>query len=204
MFVINGKKFIPGPNEIHDIILNILFTMKILFSDNSLHDLLNFRGDVIQNYAKDGFEVVLVAPKNQEYVPAYPNVRYIPVELNRSGMNPLKELRYMMTLYRIYQKERPDYIFHYTIKPNIYGSIAARMCGIPSTAMIAGLGYVFNKKGIGNMIARWLYRFALRFPEHVFVLNASNRDIVLRKRIATPRQLILLPGGEGINLEQFQ
>lgn len=177
---------------------------KILFSDNSLHDLLNFRGDVIEHYASEGFDVVLVAPQNQEYHPSYPNIRYIPVDLNRSGMNPWKELKYLRSLYRIYRRERPDYIFHYTIKPNIYGSIAAHLCGIPSTAMIAGLGYVFNKGGIGNWIARLLYRFAMRFPEHVFVLNAGNRDVVLNKHIATSRQLIFLTGGEGINLKKFQ
>ncbi len=177
--------------------------MKILFSDNSLRDLLNFRGDVIRSYAAEGHEVVLVAPQICEYEPEQPNIRHIPVMMERSGMNPVHELRYLWTLYKIYRCERPDYIFHYTIKPNIYGSIAARLLRIPSTAMIAGLGYVFNKGGVGSAVARTLYRFAMRFPEHVLVLNAYNRDVVVEKRIATPRQVILLPGGEGINLEHF-
>ena len=178
--------------------------MKILFSDNSLRDLINFRGDVINDYAVNGFEVVLVAPKTCDFTSQSTNVKYIPVDFKRSGMNPFADLRYMRSLWRIYHRERPDYIFHYTIKPNIYGSIAAKICGIPSTAMIAGLGYVFNKSGIGNLIARCLYRFAMRFPEHIFVLNTSNRDLVLDKHIATSRQLILLSGGEGINLNKYQ
>lgn len=177
---------------------------KILFCDNSLRDLINFRGDVINNYASNGFEVILVAPANYDYRPDFPNIRCIPVELNRSGLNPVKELLYMKTLYKIYRKEKPDYIFHYTIKPNIYGSIAARLCHIPSTAMIAGLGFVFNKNGIGSLIARGLYRFAMRFPEHIFVLNKSNRDVVLERHMATSEQLILLSGGEGINLNKYQ
>lgn len=177
---------------------------KILFCDNSLKDQINFRGDVINSYAADGVEVLLVSPLNCEYKPEYPNIHHIDIELNRSGKNPLRELRYLRTLYRIFDKEKPDYIFTYTIKPNIYGSIAAHLCKIPSTAMIAGLGYVFNKKGIGNWIARNLYRFALRFPEYIFVLNSVNRKIVLEKRIATERQLILLTGGEGINLEKYK
>lgn len=176
---------------------------KILFSDNSLRDLINFRGDVINSYADDGFEVVLVAPKTCEYQPTRPNIRYIPIELSRSGMNPLAELKYLRTLFNIYRKERPDYIFHYTIKPNIYGSMAAKMCGIPSTAMIAGLGYVFTNKGIGSAVARMLYRFAMRFPEHILVLNAYNKELVLEKRIGSSGQVILLPGGEGVNLRHF-
>ena len=177
---------------------------KILFSDNSLRDLINFRGDIINSYANDGFEVILVAPKTCDYNPALSNIRYIPVEMSRSGMNPLAELKYLRTLYRIYKSERPDYIFHYTIKPNIYGSLAARLCHIPSTAMIAGLGYVFNNNGLGSRIARTLYRFAMRFPQHILVLNNYNREVVLKERIATVRQLILLPGGEGINLNKYQ
>lgn len=177
--------------------------MKILFCDNSLRELLNFRGDVIRFYVAEGYEVVLVAPRTCEYEPILPGIRFIPITMTRSGMNPLRELRYLWRLYYIYRKERPDYIFHYTIKPNIYGNIAARLLRIPSTAMIAGLGYVFNKGGLGSAVARKLYRFAMRFPEHVLVLNAYNRDVVLKKRIATIRQVILLPGGEGINLERF-
>ena len=175
---------------------------KILFCDNSLKEQLNFRGDVINNYAVDGFEVVLVSPLNCEYCPPYPNIRHIPVELNRSGMNPLKEFRYFKTLFRIYCKERPDYIFHYTIKPNIYGTLAAKSCRIHSSAMVAGLGYVFNKSGVGNKIARSLYKFALRFADYVFVLNAYNYEY-LRDKFVSRKKLILLKGGEGVDLKHF-
>lgn len=181
----------------------MLSNKKILFCDNSLRELVNFRGDVINSYASDGFKVVLVAPKTCDYSPTLPNICYIPIKMTRSGMNPLTELQYLWTLYRIYRRERPNYIFHYTIKPNIYGSIAAKLCHIPSTAMIAGLGYVFNNNSLGSRIARVLYRFAMRFPQHIFVLNNYNKEVVLKERIATVQQLILLPGGEGINLSCF-
>lgn len=177
---------------------------KILFCDNSLYDLLNFRGDVIENYLLDGYEIVLVAPQTSMLTNKPTGLKYIPVQLNRSGMNPFHDLKYMWNLIKIYRKEHPDYIFHYTIKPNIYGSLAAKLCGIPSTAMIAGLGYVFDNKGIGCAVARKLYRFALKFSHKVMVLNSYNRDLVIEKKIATPEQVILLPGGEGINLDRFR
>ena len=176
--------------------------MKVLFCDNSLRSLINFRNDVICSYAKDGWEVVLVAPKDFEYHPDYGNIKYIEVKMHRSSKNIFKDTLYFHTLYSIYRKERPDYIFHYTIKPNIYGTVAARLCNIPSTAMLPGLGYAFNKTG-GSAIARSLYRMALRFSDYVMVLNRYNRDVVLREKIAVPRQLILLKSGEGINLEYF-
>lgn len=177
---------------------------KILFCDNSFRDLINFRGDVIYSYAADGYEVVLVAPHNADFQFPYSNVRYIPIEMHRSGMNPLKEWVYMNRLMKIFRVEKPDYVFTYTIKPNIYGSIAAALCRIPSTAMIAGLGYVFDNNGIGSRIARILYRYALQFPEHVLVLNSYNRDLVIEKRMARQEQVILLPGGEGLDLNKFK
>lgn len=100
-------------------------------------------------------------------------------------------------------REKPNYIFHYTIKPNIYGSLAAAILRIPSTAMIAGLGYVFTGNNLGCKIARILYRFAMRFPEKIFVLNQYNRDVIVSTKIAEKDKIILLPGGEGVNLDKF-
>ena len=180
--------------------------MKILFSDNSLWGLLNFRGCIIRQFILKGYDVVLVAPMDPEgrQMKIPDGAKYIPIIMNRAGVNPVADLYYYYRVRKIYRQEHPDYIFHYTIKPNIYGSLAARLCGIPSTAMVAGLGYVFNNKGIGNVVARRLFRFALRFPQHIFVLNAFNKALMLEKRIARPEQIIFLEGGEGINLSYYQ
>lgn len=177
--------------------------MKILFCDNSLRELLNFRKVVIDAYVAWGYEVVLVAPENCDYKPVSPRIKVVPVNMNRSGKNPFQDLKYCNTLRGIYKKEKPDYIFHYTIKPNIYGTLAAAMCGIRSSAMIAGLGYVFNKAGAGNRVARGLYRFALRFADFVLVLNDYNDRFLREKRIVSTQKLILLRGGEGVDLSHF-
>lgn len=177
---------------------------KILFCDNSLRELINFREDVINSYAKDGYDVILVAPCNMEYLPPYPNIRHVHISFSRSSKNPFSEMSYLIRLFRIYRKEQPDYIFHYTIKPNIYGNIAAKLCGIRSTSIVAGLGYAFNKGGVGNMVARILFRFSMQFAEYIIVLNTYNRDLLLSKRIAQSSQIILLTGGEGINLEYYK
>lgn len=178
-------------------------TKTILFCDNSLRELLNFRGEVIDYFASSGYRVILVAPKNIQVNNLAPNICVYPIQLNRSGKNPIGELKYFNVLRSIYKKEKPEYIFHYTIKPNIYGTIAAKWCGIPSTVMIAGLGYVFNGGGLGNFVARSLYKFALRFTDKVFVLNAGNKALLKEKNMVSPDKVILLEGGEGINLERF-
>lgn len=176
---------------------------KIIFNNNSLHGLTLFRKDVYDSYAKDGVEVVLVAPKDCEFQSEYSNIRFIPVTMHSAGTNPIEDFRYFMQLLKIYREEKPDYIFHYTIKPNIYGSIAAKLCEIPSTVMVAGLGSAFNG-GLKNDIIVCLYRFALQFPEHVLVLNQYNKEVLLNRKIVKNEKLIWLHGGEGINLEKFK
>ncbi len=177
--------------------------MKILFCDVSLNGQLNFRGDVIKYYASKGHEIILVSPQDQEYSWPTSNVKYINVKFNRSSKNPLHDLVYLIKLCRIYRREKPDYIFHYSIKPNIYGTFAAFINGIPSTVMLAGLGYVFYKKNLVCRAARRLYKFALRFSQYVLVLNYSNKEYLLRSAMVSQDKLIHLIGGEGVDLNRF-
>lgn len=177
----------------------------ILFCDNTLWGLLNFRGGVIRHFIESGYEVVLVAPKDkQANITAIPaRVRYIPVELSRTGKNPISDWRYYQVLKAIYKAVKPDYIFHYTIKPNIYGTLAARAVGIRSSCMIAGLGHVYSEKGISNFVAQTMYKYAMQFPERVMVLNQANLDTLLERKVVTEEKLLLLKGGEGVDLTKF-
>lgn len=178
---------------------------KIIFSDNTLWGLLNFRGGVIQYLSDNGYEVVLIAPKDElcdlTNIPA--KVRYIPIELQNISKNMVADIKYYKAIKTIYRNERPDYILHYTIKPNIYGTMAAHSLGIRSSAMITGLGHVFTKGGIGNRIARLMYKYAMSYSEKVFVLNESNRDTLLGNRVVSKEKMLWLEGGEGVNLQQF-
>ena len=176
--------------------------MKLLFSDNTLWGLVNFRLEIFRHFYELGYEIVLVAPydPNSQLKTSVPDfVKYIPVKLERTGKSPLQDIQYMISLYRIYRSEKPDYIFHYTIKPNIYGSIAAHFAGIRNIAMIAGLGYTFTQTGLIQKIVTMLYRFSLKFAYKIFVLNEENKDILIRMNFTSVSKIILLTGGEGIN-----
>lgn len=179
---------------------------KVLFCDNTLWGLLNFRSGVIRYLVSRDYDVILVAPEDRMCsLSALPEkVRYIPVEMDRTGMNPVADLRYYRVLKKVYKTERPDYVFHYTIKPNIYGTLAARSLGIPSSAIIAGLGHVYTQKGIGTSMARLMYKYAMRFPERVMVLNRSNYDTLIARRAVRSEKLLWLEGGEGVDLSQFE
>ncbi len=179
---------------------------KILFCDNVLWGLVNFRGSVIRHFIQQGDEVILVAPQDDESIMKVDipqGVRYIPVRLNRCSRNPLTDLMYCAHLYRIYRKERPDYIFHYTIKPNVYGSIAARMVGISCTGMVAGLGYGLLGDGMLSRLLGVMYRYAFKYVSSIFVLNQFNYQYLLEHKFCTAGQLRLLKGGEGVDLNAY-
>lgn len=180
--------------------------MKILLCDNTLWGLVNFRGPIIRHFLEQGHQVVLVAPEKEDrQMRADPpaGARYVPIRMGRTSTNPLSDLRLLHQLRRIYRHERPDYIFHYTIKPNIYGTLAAHSLGIPSTAMMAGMGYVFSKQSLATRLARVLYRIGLSRTRHLLLLNESNREAVLRQRLCQERKIVMLPGGEGVDCQHF-
>lgn len=179
---------------------------KILFCDNVLWGLVNFRGSVIRHFIQQGDEVILVAPQDDESIMKVDipeGVRYIPVRLNRCSRNPFTDLIYCAHLYRIYRKEHPDYIFHYTIKPNVYGSIAARLAGINCTGMVAGLGYGLLGDGMLSRLLAVMYRYAFNYVSSIFVLNKFNYQYLLDHKFCTSAQLRLFKGGEGVDLSAY-
>ncbi len=179
---------------------------KILFCDNTLWGLVNFRGEIIRNFMEKGCAVVLVAPEKEDKqmrtgIPQ--GVKYIPIRMGRTGVNPLKDIRYFLRLLAIMKSEKPDFVFNYTIKPNIYGSIAARLAGCNSTAMMAGLGYSFTNAGLIARIARTLYRIGLSCSNHLLLLNEENRKTVEQTHLCSRHKIIMLKGGEGVDVKHF-
>lgn len=180
---------------------------KVIFSDNTLWGLLNFRGTVIRHFIKKGYEVVIMAPEDEvsEMKAIAPSdLKFISVKMERTTSNPFKDLSYLFRVIKIYHKEKPDYVFHYTIKPNIYGSIAAKINGIKSSVMIAGLGYVFENKNLVSYIARMLYKIGLSCSNNVFLLNEENKEKVITRKLCSPEKITLLSGGEGVDLNLFK
>jgi glycosyltransferase involved in cell wall biosynthesis len=106
------------------------------------------------------------------------------------------------SLERIYRSEKPDFIFHYVIKPNIYGSLAAARCGIQSIAVITGLGYTFDRHNWLNRIVSILYRRALKKAGEVWFLNQEDAQVFIQRKLTSADKIKILPG-EGINTSHF-
>lgn len=181
--------------------------MKVIFCNNHLPGQVHFRYDVMESFHLKGWEVIVIVPKTTAtdkmlaMLPSSWKTYLLDTDCN--SMNPLNDLKYFNELRNIYRKEKPDLVFHYTIKPNIYGSLAARLSGIKSVAMVAGLGYMFDGESIGKRIGRMLYKLGLRSARKVFALNKSNYNVLLKGGYVKKDNLIHLTGGEGVNLSKY-
>ena len=123
--------------------------------------------------------------------------------IDRSGLNPLADLRLIARYRRLLKQIRPAAFLGFTIKPNIYGAIAARSLGIPVIANISGLGTVFIKRGPLLALVTRLYRFALSHAAVVFFQNPDDQALFLERGIVRPEQARLIPGS-GIDVDRFQ
>ena len=183
--------------------------MKIVLCDNRLGGLLGFRGDVINHLIKQGHKVTLVAPPaktdwdnigRDNIIDV--NIKYINMQPN--GLNPISDMLLFFQYFSLFRKEKPDLVINYTIKPNIYSSIAANMNNCKTICMVAGLGYMFNGNSILKRIGRWLYKMGLGKSINVFTLNKENYHTLIQQKIVEPEKLILLQGGEGVNLLKYK
>lgn len=131
------------------------------------------------------------------------------LNIDRKGTNPINELRTLWQLYRVLRKERFDLVHTFTVKPNIYGSIAARAAGIPVVMnWVTGLGYVFIETGdarrrLLRKVVINLYRFALRFSKRVIFLNPDDFDLFQKYKIIDSHKGMVMSGGSGVDTEKF-
>jgi glycosyltransferase involved in cell wall biosynthesis len=177
--------------------------MKIIICLNTAWNLLNFRAGLICALVNAGHEVVAVAP-HDKYSDSLEKLgcRFIPLYMENGGTNPVQDALLTWRFVRLFTHVRPDAYLGYTVKPNVYGSLAAHMLGIPVINNIAGLGIVFGKSGLLVNIVRTLYRLALCRSSKVFFQNNDDRMLFLSGGLVRPEVTDLLPGS-GIDLIRF-
>lgn len=174
--------------------------------------LVAFRGPLLQAIVQRGHRVIGCAPGAPAQVVealAAMGVAYRPVPFDRTGLRPGRDLRTVHALAALFREVRPDIVLGYTIKPVIYGSLAAQLTGVPKQfSMITGVGHAF---AAGNWqaralapLVRALYRLALRSNDRLFFQNPDDRALFARlKLVCRPDQAVLI-NGSGIDLEAFR
>lgn len=177
---------------------------KVLISINTAWNIYNFRSGLIRALINHGYEVVAVAP-HDEYAPRLAELgcRFIPMPMESNGTNPRRDLMLLVRYFRMLRAERPLVFLGYTVKPNVYGSLAAHVLRIPVVNNIAGLGTTFINNGFLTRIVKLLYRTSLRRSRRVFFQNAEDQELFTRSGLVRPESTDRLPGS-GMDLGRFQ
>lgn len=175
----------------------------IVLSINTSWNLVNFRRNLITRLQREGFEVVALSPVDGHVATlAALGVRHIPVVIDSKGLSPVRDLALGVAYWRILRDLRPVAFLGWTIKPNVYGSLAAHALGIPVINNISGLGTAFIKINLLTRIVTTMYRAALARSTTVFFQNWHDRDLFVAQRLVAKEQAVLLPGS-GIDLALF-
>jgi glycosyltransferase involved in cell wall biosynthesis len=176
--------------------------LRILMSANSFWNIANFRKGLVDSLVRHGHDLLIAAPDPDIGWAASRGIETAPLPLDRSGLNPVNDIKLLTSYYRLFRQFEPDIFLGYTAKPNIYGSIAARLIGATTIPNISGLGTAFMREGPLSWLVSQLYRLAFRRSPVVFFQNADDRDLFLSRRIVRPDQPRLLPGS-GVDLDHF-
>ena len=177
--------------------------MKVAIVLNTSWNIYNFRLNFVKALIAQGHSVHTIAPHDkysrflEEAGCTHHNVR-----MDSRGANPIKDTALIFELFFIYRRLKPDVILHYTIKPNIYGTFAASLLGIPVVNNVCGLGTIFLKDNLVSSFAIFLYKLAFRFPKKVFFQNSDDRDLFVKRKLIDKDICDLLPGS-GIDLARF-
>jgi len=183
---------------------------RILLIASFANSLIRFRGDFIKSLIENGFEVFTAAPSyTKKDLQEISEMGANPVEFNlqRTGLNPFKDFKSILELKSIIKENKIDLVFPYTVKPVIYGSIAANMTKTPVISLITGLGYAFTgltaKARLLQRFNETLYKLSIRKNKVIVFQNKDDYQLFLDSKVISKKQKVDFVSGSGVNLNQF-
>lgn len=176
--------------------------MKILVFSNTSWNLVNFRRELIEALSGEGHEVIAVA-KNTGYIEQLETIGAAFIELNftSKSTNLVEQILLFFKIIRIFVIAKPDLVLTFTIKPNIYGALAARLARARFVPNIAGLGST-HESPYYRAITKFLYRISLKKAQICFFQNESDQAYFVENKIVDRERAVLLPGS-GVNVDSF-
>ena len=172
---------------------------RVLFLAQHFITLYSFRRELIERLCKEGHEVYLSLPEaiDNKYFEDL-GCKIVPTNIDRRGVNPVKDLKLIAFYKKMIPQIDPDIIFSYTIKPNVYGGMVCASLKIPYIANVTGIGNAMVNGGIIQKIVRFLYKYGLRKAEKIFFQNEENMKLF--ERMGAIRGNAELIPGSGVNL----
>ncbi len=180
---------------------------KIFLVSRCAWTLYNFRKGLMRELVRKGHAVFGGGDGEDGFVKHIEEIgvpfKSLPVD--KRGLNPIQDLCLLLALFKWYKREKPDIVHHFTIKPVIYGSIAARLAAVPKVVnTVTGLGYVFIEKNAAwlKWIVEHFYRFALKRVDTTFFQNCDDLNLFLNRNLVALEKTELLPGS-GVDCRHF-
>lgn len=176
----------------------------IALSANDGWAVINYRRGLIAALQGAGYRVAVLAPDgpHSDAIGAL-GASFHSLPMQAKGRSPLGDLIVLGRYRRALRHLRPDAFLGFTIKPNIYGSLAAHSLNIPVINNITGLGAMFERRGALNRLVTALYRVALGRSAKIFFQNRDDRALFVERKLVRPEQAGLLPGS-GVDLDHFR
>jgi len=177
---------------------------KICLAANTSWYIFNFRARLIAALIAAGHDVVVLAPRDRyvERLTAL-GARHIDLPLDNAGTHPFKDVVSFWRLWRAVRAERPDALLTFTPKLNIYGTLAARIAGVPAVANVSGLGSGFLRGGWLSRVMTLLYKISLPRAQRVFFQNEDDRAVFVAAALVDADKTHCLPGS-GVDVERFE
>lgn len=188
--------------------------LKILIIASLGESLVNFRGPLIKAMLAKGEEVHVAAPNIERGSAVHESLCEFgviphPIQMSRTGLNPYADLKSLASCFCLMRNIRPDLVLAYTIKPVIYGSLAAWLARVPRRfALITGLGYAFVNEALGSrwlirLITQLLYKISLSHVNAVFFQNQDDAELFRRNKIFSQEVPCYIVNGSGVDLDKF-
>ncbi|MDQ3058650.1 MAG: glycosyltransferase family 4 protein [Pseudomonadota bacterium] len=186
--------------------------MKFLLIASLAESLINFRGSLIAALQARGLQVHVAAPDLPQGDPIRQQLQargvvVHNVVLRRTGTNPVADVQTLWSLWRLMRRVQPSHVLGYTVKPVIYGSLAAWLAGVPRRfALVTGLGYAFQQQGQGGalqVLVQRLYALALGRVQTVIFQNPDDEALFRQRALVTPGARTCVVNGSGVNVATF-
>lgn len=175
---------------------------KIVILSNHHSYTYNFRKEIIRKLIDDNYKVYIVLPYGEKVeLLKEMGCEFIDLPLDRRGINPITDLKLLLSYYKILKKIKPDVVLSYTIKPNLYGGLACRLMNIPFLPNVTGLGTAIENKGPVQFVLLKLYKLAFKKASCIFFQNQQNHDFFRKHKITIPNYRVI--PGSGINLDEY-
>lgn len=182
----------------------------ILFFCGDGNSLVNFRGNLIQEYLKIGYQVYAIAPNlnksNEDFLISL-NVTVLPIKFDRKSFNPFLSFKSLITLIKNIKALNPNIVFSYTHKPLVFGAIASFLCKVPKVvSLVTGTGHIFDNHNLISKLKRSIgflgFRLAFLVSDFVLFQNKDDRNLFVELGLVSEKKTSVV-NGSGVDLDFF-